>query len=50
MIDIANQLAAIYREVSERPGDTGEDVAVLIRRSYDAEIEDISDPSPTPTG
>jgi uncharacterized protein YndB with AHSA1/START domain len=43
MIDIANQLAAIYREVSERPGEGGEDVAVLIRRSYDAEIEDVWD-------
>ena len=43
MIDIASQLAAIYREVSERPGEGGEDVAVLIRRSYDAEIEDVWD-------
>ena len=41
MIDIPTQLAAIYREVSERPGDSGEEVVVLIRRSYDAEIEDV---------
>jgi uncharacterized protein YndB with AHSA1/START domain len=43
MIDIANQLAAIYREVSERPGEGGEEVVVLIRRSYDAEIDDVWD-------
>jgi uncharacterized protein YndB with AHSA1/START domain len=41
MIDIAGQLAAIYREVGERDG--GEAVGVLMRRSYDAAIEDVWD-------
>jgi uncharacterized protein YndB with AHSA1/START domain len=41
MIDIAGQLAAIYREVGERDG--GESVAVLLRRSYAAEPEDVWD-------
>jgi uncharacterized protein YndB with AHSA1/START domain len=41
MIDIAGQLAAIYREVGERDG--GESVAVLLRRSYEAEPEDVWD-------
>jgi uncharacterized protein YndB with AHSA1/START domain len=39
MIDIPSQLAAIYREVGERDG--GDAVGVLLRRSYDAEIEDV---------
>ena len=43
MIDIPNQLDAIYREVGERPIDGGEGVAVLLRRSYDAAIEDVWD-------
>jgi len=41
MIDIPNQLAAIYREVGDRDG--GEAVGVLLRRSYDAAIEDVWD-------
>jgi len=41
MMDIAGQLAAIYREVGARDG--GEAVGVLLRRSYDAEIEDVWD-------
>jgi uncharacterized protein YndB with AHSA1/START domain len=43
MIDIPAQLAAIYREVGERQVDGGEAVGVLLRRSYDAEIEDVWD-------
>ncbi len=33
MIDIANQLKAIHREVGTRPIDSGEGVSVLLRRS-----------------
>ena len=36
MIDIANQLKAIHREVGKRPSESGEVVAVLLQRSYDA--------------
>ncbi len=36
MIDIASEIDAIGREVSRRQGPDGEEVAVLIRRSYDA--------------
>jgi uncharacterized protein YndB with AHSA1/START domain len=41
MIDIATQLKAIHREVAQRPTDSGEGVSVLVRRSYDAPIEDV---------
>jgi len=43
VIDIANQLKAIHREVGKRPSDSGEVVAVLLQRSYDASIEDVWD-------
>jgi uncharacterized protein YndB with AHSA1/START domain len=44
MIDIPNQLAAIYREVGERQVDGGgEGVGVLLRRSYGAAMEDVWD-------
>jgi uncharacterized protein YndB with AHSA1/START domain len=44
MIDIANQLAAIYREVGLRSVDGGGDgVGVLMRRSYGAAVEDVWD-------
>jgi uncharacterized protein YndB with AHSA1/START domain len=43
MIDIARQLAAIHREVGRHPADSGEEVTVLLRRSYDADIEDVWD-------
>jgi uncharacterized protein YndB with AHSA1/START domain len=36
VIDIANEIDAITREVSRRQGPDGEEIAVLIRRSYDA--------------
>jgi uncharacterized protein YndB with AHSA1/START domain len=44
MIDIPTQLAAIYRQAGLRPVDGGpDDVGVLLRRSYDAAIEDVWD-------
>ena len=45
MIDIANQLNAIHRNVQRQPaGDgAGEHVSVLLRRSYDAPAEDVWD-------
>ncbi len=43
MIDIASQLKAIHREVGKRPIESGEGVGVLLRRSYDAPIEDVWD-------
>jgi uncharacterized protein YndB with AHSA1/START domain len=43
MIDIVRQIAAIHREVGKRPADSGDDVTVLMRRSYDADIEDVWD-------
>jgi uncharacterized protein YndB with AHSA1/START domain len=41
MIDIPSQLAAIYREVGDRPIEGGDAVGVLLRRSYPAEVEDV---------
>lgn len=43
MIDIANQLKAIHREVGKRPSDSGEVVAVLLQRSYAASTEEVWD-------
>jgi uncharacterized protein YndB with AHSA1/START domain len=44
MIDISNQLAAIYREVGPRTvAGGGEGVGVLMRRTYDAPVEDVWD-------
>lgn len=40
-MDIATQLEAIDREVTRRPGPHGEEVSVVIRRSYDAAIADV---------
>jgi uncharacterized protein YndB with AHSA1/START domain len=40
-VDIATQLEAIDREVTRRPGPNGEEVSVLIRRTYDAAIADV---------
>ncbi|HUP17508.1 MAG TPA: SRPBCC family protein [Acidimicrobiia bacterium] len=40
-MDIATQLKAIDREVTRRPGPHGEEVSVLIRRTYDAAIADV---------
>lgn len=43
MIDITSQLGAIERHVSRRPGENGEEVSVLIRRTYDATVPDVWD-------
>jgi uncharacterized protein YndB with AHSA1/START domain len=45
MIDIASQLKAIHRQVERQlPGDgSGEQVSVLLRRSYDAPVDDVWD-------
>jgi uncharacterized protein YndB with AHSA1/START domain len=45
MIDIANQLNAIHRQVEQQPpaDGSGERVSVLLRRSYDAPIGDVWD-------
>jgi uncharacterized protein YndB with AHSA1/START domain len=40
-VDIATQLEAIDREVTRRSGPNGEEVSVLIRRTYDAAIADV---------
>lgn len=41
MIDIQNQIEAIDREVARRDGTSGEEVAVLISRTYDSAIDDV---------
>ncbi|HSJ83161.1 MAG TPA: SRPBCC family protein [Acidimicrobiia bacterium] len=41
MIDIATQINAIDREVTRRHGPHGEEVSVLIRRTYDAGVADV---------
>jgi len=41
MFDIVNQLNAIHREVSRQEGADGEEVSVVLRRQYDAEIGDV---------
>jgi hypothetical protein len=43
MIDIANEIDAISREVSKRQGPDGEEIAVLIRRSYYAPSTEVWD-------
>jgi uncharacterized protein YndB with AHSA1/START domain len=45
MIDIANQLNAIHRQVERQPaaGGAGERVSVLLRRRYDTALEDVWD-------
>jgi uncharacterized protein YndB with AHSA1/START domain len=43
MIDIANHLKAIHRAVGRRPAASGELVSVVLRRVYDAAIEDVWD-------
>jgi uncharacterized protein YndB with AHSA1/START domain len=45
MIDIASQLNAIHRQVEQQfPADgSGERVSVLLRRGYDASIDDVWD-------
>ncbi|MFP2905623.1 SRPBCC family protein [Pyxidicoccus sp. 3LFB2] len=41
MLDIAHHLNAIHREVGKRPDAGGEVIGVLLRRGYDASIEDV---------
>jgi uncharacterized protein YndB with AHSA1/START domain len=41
MIDIAHQVAAIHREVGRRPVAGSEGISVVLRRTYDAPIEDV---------
>jgi uncharacterized protein YndB with AHSA1/START domain len=41
MIDILGQIDAIDREVTRSQGHTGEEVVVLIRRTYDSAITDV---------
>jgi len=43
VIDIINQIEAIERDVRRREGADGEEVAVLVRRSYDAPNTDVWD-------
>lgn len=43
MIDIVHQLQAIHREVATAAGEDAELVAVRIRRTYDAQVEDVWD-------
>ncbi|MEU8080363.1 SRPBCC domain-containing protein [Catellatospora citrea] len=43
MKDITEQLEAIRREVARRDGDLGELVAVLVRRTYQADVDDVWD-------
>ena len=41
MIDIVNQINATHREIGSHPVATGEGRSLLLRRSYDAAIEDV---------
>ena len=43
MIDIASQLEAIHREVGKQAAGDSEVVAVLLRRNYPAQIDDVWD-------
>jgi uncharacterized protein YndB with AHSA1/START domain len=43
MIDIVKQISAIHREVGNRTTDGGEVIGVLLRREYDAPVEDVWD-------
>lgn len=41
MIDIVNQINATHREIGNHPVTTGEGRSLLLRRTYDAPIEDV---------
>ena len=43
MIDTIAQIGAIQREVATRPAESGEVVSVLLRRVYQASVEDVWD-------
>jgi uncharacterized protein YndB with AHSA1/START domain len=48
VIDIVNQIAATHRELGNSPLTTGEGRSLLLRRGYDATIEDVWDACTTP--
>lgn len=48
MIDIVNQINAIHREIGDAPVTTGPGRSLLLRRSYDASIEDVWDACTSP--
>lgn len=48
MIDILAEIAAIHREVATRPDPGGDTVAVTLRRTYPAAVEDVWDAITTP--
>ncbi|MGW0592455.1 SRPBCC family protein [Streptosporangium sp. NPDC002607] len=41
MIDVIAQINAIHREVGSRSTDSGESIGLLLRRGYDAPIQDV---------
>jgi hypothetical protein len=41
VIDVIPQIDAIQREVGSRSAESGEVVSVLLRRDYDAPVEDV---------
>jgi uncharacterized protein YndB with AHSA1/START domain len=43
VIDIVNQINAIHREIGNHPVGTGEGRSLLLRRTYDAAVEDVWD-------
>jgi uncharacterized protein YndB with AHSA1/START domain len=43
VIDIVNQINAIHREIGNHPVSTGEGRSLLLRRTYDAAVEDVWD-------
>jgi uncharacterized protein YndB with AHSA1/START domain len=43
VIDITTQIGAIHREVATKPAEGGEVVSAMLRRHYDAPIEDVWD-------
>jgi uncharacterized protein YndB with AHSA1/START domain len=43
VIDIVNQIDAIQRDVATRPAESGEVVSVMLRREYDAPVDDVWD-------
>jgi uncharacterized protein YndB with AHSA1/START domain len=43
VLDIVKQINAIHREIGSRPVSTGEGRSLLLRRAYDADIDDVWD-------
>ena len=48
MIDIVNQINAVHREVGTHPVSTGAGRSLLLRRTYDATVDDVWDACTTP--